>query len=91
VKPKEVETTTKSGVILAVDEKAERNAQTVGEIISLGEDSFVAYRPKTEFWGLKAGDRIHFPKYAGKWLRDSKTGEEILAINDEDVIAKEED
>lgn len=90
VNPDETVKKSAGGIDLsALNEKAERNAQTTGVIVDIGEDAFVAYRVKTEFAGLKVGDRIHYPKYAGKWVRDSKTLQEYLAINDEDVIAKE--
>lgn len=89
VQPDEVETTTAGGLVLAVDEKMEKNAQTSGIIVDIGEDAFVAYRPKTQYCGLSVGDRVHYPKYAGKWIRDTVTKEEFLAINDEDIIAVE--
>jgi len=91
VRPDEVEMKTESGIVLAVDEKLEKNAQTTGTIVVLGEDFAAAFKPKTPFWGLKVGDKIHYPKYAGKWVRHSKTKEELLAINDEDVIVAEAD
>lgn len=74
----------------ALDAKAEKNAQTIGTIVDIGEDAFVAYKPKTPFAGLKIGDRVHFPRYSGKWVKDLNTNEEFLIINDEDIIAKEQ-
>lgn len=89
VQPDEVEEVTAGGIVLAIDQKLEKNAQTTGTIVGIGEDVAVAFKPKTEFWGLKVGDKVHYPKYAGKWLKDTTTKEEVLAINDEDVIAVE--
>lgn len=92
VNPDDVMKKSAGGIDLsALDQKAERNAQTTGVIVHLGEDAFVAFKPKTPFAGLKVGDRVHYPKYAGKWVRDSKTLEEFLAIMDEDIIAVETD
>lgn len=89
VQPDEVEEITAGGIVLALDTKLEKGAQTTGTIVGIGEDVAVAFKPKTEFWGLKVGDKVHYPKYAGKWLKDTVTKEEVLAINDEDVIAVE--
>lgn len=96
VKPQETSKKTDAGMvteggIFIPDESAkmDKNAQTTGTIVEIGEDAFVAFKPKTAYWGLKVGDKIHYPRYAGKGLTDSKTKEELLAINDEDVIAVE--
>lgn len=89
VRPDPVEKTTKSGIVIATDEKLERGATTVGTIIAIGEDAFVAYKPKKEFAGLKVGDRVAYAKYSGAWLQSltEPKGEEVLALNDGDLIA----
>lgn len=84
VKPDEVVKKTASGILIASDEKLERNAQVFGTIIEIGEDAWVAYKPKSEFAGLKVGDRVAYAKYAGKWLADNS-----LVLNDDDIVAKE--
>lgn len=84
VKPDEVEKKTKSGIVLARDERQEKNAQVHGTILSIGEDAWVAFNPKTEFAGLKVGDRVAYARYAGKPLEDG-----TLALVDEDVVAVE--
>lgn len=89
VKPNDIIKKTPSGIVIAVDEKLEKGAVTSGTIVDIGEDAFVAYRPKTEFCGLKVGDQIHYPRYAGKGIKDETTKEELLVIHDEDVIAVE--
>lgn len=90
VKVEEVKKETKSGVIVVVDEKMEKNAATIGTIVSIGEDAFIAYKTKTPFAGLKVGDQIAFAKYAGVFLKNpdgSKEVDEIMALNDSDIIA----
>lgn len=90
VSPDETEKKSAGGIDLsALDHKAERNAQTTGVVVNIGEDAFAAYKPKTPYAGIQVGDRVHYPKYSGKWVRDSKTFEEFLAINDEDIIVVE--
>src|SRR5437879_3086939 len=88
VKPDEVELKTKSGIVIATDEKAEKGAQKIGVIVCIGGDAFLTYHPKSEFCGLKIGDKVHYPRYAGKWVKDSKTGEEFLVILDDDICVK---
>jgi co-chaperonin GroES (HSP10) len=87
--PDAVEEKTKSGIVLAVDQKLERGAQVTGTILDMGEDVAAAYKPKTEFWGLKVGDKVWYAKYAGKWIKDIENDREVLVINDEDVCVKE--
>lgn len=85
LRPKEVEKKTASGIVLAVDEGMEARAQVLGTIVDIGEDFAVAYRPKTPHWGLAVGDQVYYAKYAGKWVKDPDTGEELLIVNDEDI------
>ena len=89
VLPDIVEEVSKGGIVLAVDNKMERNAQTTGVILDIGEDVAAAYKPKTEHWGLKVGDKIWYAKYAGKWVKDTENNREVLVINDEDICIKE--
>ena len=89
VLPLVVEEVSKGGIVLAVDGRMERNAQTIGTILDIGEDVAAAYKPKTEHWGLKVGDKIWYAKYAGKWVKDEENDREVLVINDEDICVKE--
>ena len=91
VKPKEVEEKTESGIVLAVDKGMEERAQVVGTIVHIGDDFADAYRPKVARWGLKEGDKVYYAKYAGKWVEDPQTKEQLLVLNDEDIVAKLED
>lgn len=90
VKPNEVKQMSDGGIDLsALDQEAEKNAQTTGTVVAIGEDFAVAFKPKTPYWGIKVGDKVYYPRYAGKWLENKETKEEVLAINDEDVIGYE--
>lgn len=89
VLPDAVEEVSKGGIVIAADTRMERNAQVCGTIIDIGEDVAAAYKPKTEHWGLKVGDKIWYAKYAGKWIKDKENDREVLVILDEDVCVKE--
>lgn len=92
VRPKKFEKISKGGILLdAVDEKMENNAQIAGQIVDIGPDVYAAFKTKEPFAGLKVGDMIYYPRYAGKWVPDHTTGEELLLLNDEDICGKWED
>lgn len=90
VKPDEVQEKSKGGIVLAVDKKLERNAQVTGVIVDIGEDVYAAFKPMSQHAGLKVGDRVFYAKYAGKWIENPDTGENLLVLNDEDIVAKVE-
>lgn len=84
VMPDEVETVTKSGIVIPVDPKRERTHVETGTVISIGETAFQGefkadIRPKKK-------DRIYYAKYAGKIIKDSND-KEYLILNDEDILA----
>lgn len=91
VRPDEVMETTESGLVLAVDKKMEANAQVSGTIIDIGPDVYTAFKPTLPHAGLKIGDKVFYAKYAGKWIVDKKTREELLMLRDEDIVGKWED
>lgn len=84
IKPDPVKEKSKGGIIIATNERLEMNAQQKGVILSIGEDAWSAFNTKRPFAGLQVGDRVAYAKYSGKWLDDG-----VLAINDEDIVAKE--
>lgn len=91
VRPFEVEKMSKGGIALALDERMELNAQVMGKVVDLAEDFAKDFKPSTPAWGLKIGDVVVYAKYAGKWVKDPQTGEELLFINDEDVVGTYEE
>lgn len=86
VKPDEVETKSKGGIVLAVDPKKERVAVETGTILAVGDTAFLDYVKDAEKPLPKAGDRVYYAKYAGKLVKDVDDVE-YLILNDEDVIA----
>lgn len=89
VKPDVIEKKTESGLVLAVDEKLEKGARITGTIVAIGDDVYPnSIVPKA---GLHVGDRVYYAKYAGKVILDNNTGDELVILNDEDVVAKDVD
>jgi co-chaperonin GroES (HSP10) len=92
VKPDPVETKTKSGLILQIDEKIAAAASVTGTLVSMGEvawKEFVdgvfksVYEPYASI-----GDRIQFRRYTGVTVRDPDTEEEYILMNDSDVLSR---
>lgn len=87
-----VETKTKSGIVLHVDEKRERAAAQKGTVIDVGPMAWqneMIFGKNSQPW-CKTGDRVFFARYAGKQLNRAADGEEedfITVLNDEDIQA----
>lgn len=75
-----------SGILIAETQGKVREQQAVdrGTVVAIGPIAF-------KEWGddpvTNVGDEVFFAKYAGKKLTDPYTGEELLALNDEDLVA----
>ncbi len=90
IKPDPLEETTKSGIVLAVDERLHRSAINIGTITHIGPYAWKDYK-EGEPW-CKVGDRVLFSKYAGAMVEDG-SNRGLVLLNDEDVqaiIVKEE-
>lgn len=81
VEPEEIETKTASGIILSVNEKAERKAVEKGKVLAIGDTAFIDFKAGVT---PQIGDTIYFAKYAGKEVKDDD--KDYLILNDEDVI-----
>lgn len=81
VEPEEIETKTASGIILSLNEKAERKAVERGKVLAIGDTAFKDFKAAV----IPAiGDMIYFAKYAGKEVKDGDKN--LLILNDEDCI-----
>lgn len=89
VKPDEIETKTKSGIVLVIDEKLEKAGQMLGTLVAIGDQAYKAFSSDFtgEPWALP-GDRVLFSRYAGKNVVDPETGENYLIMNDDDLKLK---
>jgi len=73
VKPSKQEDKTKGGLYLP--ETADKDKPQQGEVVAVGSD----------FKGLKQGDTVIFPKYAGTEVKIEN--EEYLILGKDDVLA----
>lgn len=85
VKPDPLEKMSKGGILVALNEKAERQATQSGVVVQVGELAYKDF-PDGKPW-CKVGDRIIYARHAGKFIADPETGEydAYYMIKDEDV------
>lgn len=76
----------KAGIELVKREETRREQASVdkGRVLAVGSEAFKAYGG--EPW-CDVGDYIAYARFAGKYITDPETDEEVLVINDEDVVA----
>ena len=88
VKPQEIETVSKGGIVIIANDNEERLAeagQQFGEVVGIGHTCWQGEN-MGEPWAA-VGDTILFSKYAGKFCYDPETEEKYVVMNDTDVIA----
>lgn len=86
VKPDDVETVSKGGIVIAVDPKKERVAVETGHVLAIGDTAFKDYQKSPVDFTPVVGNRVYYAKYAGKIVKDTDD-KEYLILNDEDIIA----
>lgn len=94
VKPDKVETKTKSGIVLAIDEKREGAASVTGTVVEIGPlawKEFVdgSFKQVYEAYA-KVGDRVQYRRYTGIVVEGDDPSEYFLLMNDNDVLARVE-
>ena len=82
IKPDPVEKKTESGIILARDERAYREATMAGTIVQIGPTAWQGFGDSRPW--AKVGDHIIYARHTGKFVTDPETKEEFYVINDED-------
>jgi chaperonin GroES len=88
VKPQEIETVTKGGIILPMGEAEKlQNAATEGVIVAVSGLAFTYEKwPEGGDGPPKVGDRIVYSKYSGM-KKKGKDGVEYILMNDKDIAA----
>jgi co-chaperonin GroES (HSP10) len=88
VKPDEIVTKTDSGIIIEYgsNEKLEKGARITGTVVAVGDLCWFDYPGWPNNPWVEVGDKVFWAKYAGKVIVDPYTGEDFIALNDEDVI-----
>lgn len=86
VRPIEIEEATKSGIIQFTDRtmKTAQAAVTEGELIAIGPDAWSDF---TNDKGANVGDIVAFARYSGFEVKDAKTKQLYLLMNDMDIKA----
>lgn len=65
--------------------KREQAGVDKGVVVAVGSQAFKAFGGEQEDW-CQVGDYIAYARYAGKYVKDPETGNELLVINDEDYV-----
>ena len=66
------------------DAKLRQNAVDRGIVVGIGSTAYKDFGG--EPW-VVVGDSVYYSRYAGKWITNPDTEDELLALNDEDIIA----
>lgn len=84
VKPDVVETTTKSGIVIKLENKDRADeAQVTGTIVEVGPQAWKDFSDGAAW--AKVGDRVLFAKFGGYQI--TIKGEKYRVMNDEDITA----
>ena len=74
---------TKSGIVLAYDERRASADADTGRVLAVGSQAYVGFGDGTPW--VKEGDNVYYSKYGAKVLKD---GEDFYIIcNDVDILA----
>ena len=86
IKPEEIETKSKGGIITVLDNKVDQleRASICGTIMAVGELAWMRSEWNYTHWA-NVGDGILFAKYAGATVIDPESGEKYILIADEDI------
>lgn len=68
------------------DEKRHEAARVEGHVVSIGETAYKDIGNGTS--PIKVGDHVVFAKYAGFYVKDPDTDEDLIVLNDEDVLCR---
>lgn len=83
---KTVASARKSGLIVQLEsEDREQKAVDTGIVVDIGFSAFKDFTGENKWCAV--GDHVAYAKYSGKWVKDPVTGEELLLVNDEDLVA----
>lgn len=79
-----IETKTKSGIVIAKDERKQAIDSDRGEVFMIGPEAWKAFG--CAFAPVKVGDKVYYAKYGAKVIKDDETQELYIIANDEDVL-----
>lgn len=82
VEPKKIETTTASGIIVAIDKKA---IQQIGKVISVGQGHVLSDGTRLPI-SVAVGDIVMFAKYAGTAVKHED--KDYLLLEEADILGR---
>ena len=85
IKPDSVEKVSEGGIIMAVDERVEKQGIRVGIVKSVGKTAW-SWTTTGEPWA-KVGDKVYYARHSGTFITDptDEAKEEYILVNDEDI------
>lgn len=83
IKP-EIKTETKSGIVIATDDRRAAVDCDKGQVVAIGETAYKAFGYDSP--PIAVGDRVIYAKYGARVMKIR--GELFIACNDEDVYLK---
>lgn len=83
IKPN-IETKTKSGIVIAKDERRQAVDSDRGEVFMIGPKAWKDFG--CEKPPVKVGDKVYYAKYGAKVLKDEETDSLYIICNDEDIL-----
>jgi chaperonin GroES len=90
VKVNDVEEKTAGGIVIPSHVRdTEKRAAEIGLVIDIGPTAWAAEGLGGKPWA-EVGDKVWFAKYAGKWVQEEGSDEELLILNDVDLMCKAE-
>lgn len=82
LKPK-IEKETKSGIVIARDERSQAVNTDQGEIFMVGPECWYDFKVKPD---LKPGDKVYYSHYGAKILKPEDSEDFFIICNDVDIL-----
>ena len=75
--------------IVSANERADKTAMYVGQIVGIGPLAWRDYNKDTNVgdWA-SVGDYVLYSRYSGKWITDPETEEEYVIVDDNHILCK---
>ena len=73
----------------SMNERADKTAMYVGQIVGIGPLAWRDYNKDTNVgpWA-QVGDYVLYARYSGKWITDPETDEEYVIVDDNHILCK---
>ena len=85
----EVEGTDMKIQIVSANERADKTAMYVGQVVGIGPLAWKDFNKDTNVgaWA-SVGDYVLYSRYSGKWITDPDTEEEYVIVDDSHILCK---